>query len=85
MNVPLGVAALPAALWLIPDLRWDDEEGRRALDGAGFVLARGGSGRAGRRPGSARAPRRSPSCSCGVCRSVPLGAYASIAFAEWGR
>ncbi|PAZ14421.1 MFS transporter [Streptomyces sp. SA15] len=39
VNVPLGVVALPAALWLIPDLR--REEPRR-LDWAGFVLAGAG-------------------------------------------
>ncbi|CAM5299413.1 MFS transporter [Streptomyces aurantiogriseus] len=42
VNVPLGVVALPAALWLIPDLRREDGEERRGLDRVGFVLV--GSG-----------------------------------------
>ncbi|GCB44366.1 MFS transporter [Streptomyces sp. NL15-2K] len=39
VNVPLGVAALPATLWLLPDLRREDGRGQRRLDLVGFVLA----------------------------------------------
>ncbi|MDQ0711351.1 hypothetical protein QFZ55_000803 [Streptomyces luteogriseus] len=37
MNVPLGVVALPAALWLIPDLRRESGAGLHAADVRRFV------------------------------------------------
>ncbi|WDV49537.1 MFS transporter [Streptomyces coeruleorubidus] len=41
VNVPLGVVALPAALWLIPDLRRESGAGR-GFDWVGCVLAGAG-------------------------------------------
>jgi EmrB/QacA subfamily drug resistance transporter len=42
VNVPLGVVALPAALWLTPDLRREGGAGRQGFDWVGCVLAGAG-------------------------------------------
>lgn len=82
LNVPLDVAAPPAAQWLIPDVRREDEEERRGLEYVGLVLTVAGAAALvvglyplGGSPGGR-------AFVCGAWRSVSLSAYASVAFAD---